>query len=204
MNRTLFFPAFLVLGLMAIASAQPAAQPGKIGIIDMQGALGSTQEGQKLFGDLQARYEPRRKELEKKQSEIAALQDQRTRGSNTMSQEAKDAIARDIDQRTKALNRETEDAQADYQQDTDKVLGELLQKVRVVIDKYSRDNGYSVILDVSQQQTPVVWAANTAIITDDIIALYDKNAPVAGAAAAPAAAKPPAATKPLVAPAKKP
>ncbi len=81
--------------------------------------------------------------------------------------------------RTKALNRETEDAQADYQQDTDKVLGELLQRVRVVIDKYSRDNGYSLILDVSSQQTPVVWAANTADITADIIALYDKNAPVA-------------------------
>lgn len=200
MNRTPFSAAFLVLGLIAIAGAQPAAQPNKVGIIDMQGALGSTQEGQKAFGELQARYEPRRKELEKKQSEIAALQDQRSRGSNTMSQEAKDAIARDIDQRTKALNRETEDAQADYQQDTDKVLGELLQKVRVVIDKYSRDNGYSLILDVSSQQTPVVWAANTSDITADIVALYDKNAPVAG----PAAAKPPAAPKPAVAPAKKP
>jgi len=202
-NRTLFFPAFLVLGLAVVASAQPAAQPNKVGIIDMQGALGATQEGQKTFAELQTRYAPRKKELEKKQSEIAALQDQRSRGSNTMSQEAKDTLARDIDQRTKALNRETEDAQADYQQDTDKVLGELLQKVRVVIDKYSRDNGYALILDVSSQQTPVVWAANTSDITADIIALYDKNAPVAGAAAVPAAAKPPAATKPLVAPAKK-
>lgn len=203
MNKTLFFPAFLVLGLTAVASAQPAAQPNKVGIIDMQGALGSTQEGQKAFGELQVRYEPRRKELEKKQSEIATLQDQRSRGSNTMSQEAKDALARDIDQKTKALNRETEDAQADYQQDTDKILGGLLQRVRVVIDKYSRDNGYSLILDVSSQQTPVVWAANTTDITADIIALYDKNAPAAAPAATPAAAKPPAATKPAVAPVKK-
>jgi len=191
-----------VLGFAAIASAQTAGQPNKVGIIDMQGALGSTQEGQKLFGELATRYDPRRKALEKRQSEITALQDQRSRGSNTMSQEAKDALARDIDQKTKALNRETEDAQADYQQDTDKVLGELLQKVRVVIDKYSRDNGYSLILDVSSQQTPVVWAANTADITADIIALYDKNSP---AAAAPAAAKPPAAApKPATSPAKKP
>lgn len=202
MNRTLFFPAFVVLGLTVVASAQPAAQPGKVGIIDMQGALGGTQEGQKLFGELQTRYEPKQKVLDKMQSEITALQDQRSRGSNTMSQEAKDSLARDIDQKTKAWNRAREDAQADYQQDTDKVLGELLQKVRVVIDKYSRDNGYSLILDVSSQQTPVVWAASTSEITADIIALYDKNAPVAGAATAPAAAKPPA-TKPAVAPVKK-
>jgi outer membrane protein len=173
----------------------------------MQGALGSTQEGQKLFGELQTRYEPRKKELEKKQSEITALQDQRSRGANTLSQEAKDALARDIDQRTKALNRETEDAQADYQQDTDKILGGLVQKVRVVVDKYARDNGYSVILDVGSQQTPVIWEANSANITADIIALYDKNAPAASPAAAPAAAKPSAAAAPkpaAVAPAKKP
>ena len=78
MNRTLFFPALVVLGFAAIASAQTAGQPNKVGIIDMQGALGSTQEGQKLFGELATRYDPRRKALEKRQSEITALQDQRS------------------------------------------------------------------------------------------------------------------------------
>ena len=64
-----------------------------------------------------------------------------------------------------------------------------------------------MILDVGSQQTPVIWEANSANITADIIALYDKNAPAASPAAAPAAAKPSAAAAPkpaAVAPAKKP
>jgi outer membrane protein len=204
-NRTLLSSAFIVLGLGVAASAQTAAQPSKVGVIDMEGALSATQEGQKAFTELQTRFEPRRKLLEKQRSDISALQDQRNRGGNTMSPEAKDAITRDIDQKTKVLNRDTEDAQADYQQETDKILAGLLQRMRVVIDKYARENGYSVILDVGAQQTPVVWITPSIDISNDVVALYDKNSPAAPATAAAApAAKPPASSKPAVPPAKKP
>jgi outer membrane protein len=201
-NKTLLSSAFIVLVFAVVASAQPASQPNKVGIINIQGALGSTQEGQKALADLQTRYAPKQKELEAKRSEIAALSDQLSRGSNTMSPEAKESLTRDIDQRTKALNRATEDAQADYQQDMDKILQGLYQRLYAVIDKYSRDNGYSLILDVGSQQTPVVWWANATDISNDIVALYDKNTPAAAPAAAPPAVKPVAPSKPAVAPAK--
>lgn len=204
MNRTLLSSAFVLLGLGVAASAQTAAQPSKVGVIDMEGALSATQEGQKAFTELQTRFEPRRKQLEKQRSDISALQDQRNRGGNTMSPEAKESITRDIDQKTKVLNRDTEDAQADYQQEVDKILADLLQRMRVVIDKYARENGYSVILDVGGQQTPVVWITPAIDITNDVVALYDKNSPAAPAAAAAPAVKPTPLPKPAVSPAKKP
>jgi outer membrane protein len=203
-NRTLLSSAFVLLGLGVAASAQTAAQPSKVGVIDMEGALSATQEGQKAFTELQTRFEPRRKQLEKQRSDISALQDQRNRGGNTMSPEAKESITRDIDQKTKVLNRDTEDAQADYQQEVDKILADLLQRMRVVIDKYARENGYSVILDVGGQQTPVVWITPAIDITNDVVALYDKNSPAAPAAAAAPAVKPTPLPKPAVSPAKKP
>ena len=64
----------------------------------------------------------------------------------------------------------------------------------VVIDKYARDNGYTLILDVSSPQTPVLYASNTIDITKDIIELYDK---ASASAPAPAPAKPAAAPAPL-------
>jgi len=119
-----------------------------------------------------------------------------------MSDEAKQTLTRDIDQKTKALNRETEDAQADFQQDQDRILQGVLERMQAVIDKYARDNGYSLILDISSQQSPVLYAATSIDITSDIIALYDKNSPVPGATpAAGTPAAPPA--KPPAAPAKK-
>ena len=70
------------------------------------------------------------------------------------------------------------------------------------------------MLDVSNQNTPVLYASNTVDITKDVIDLYDKTVftatPAAARPAAPAASKPaaapapkPAAAPPAAAPAKK-
>jgi outer membrane protein len=168
-----------------------------VGIIHIQNAIISTKDGQKAAAELNTRFQPKKAEVEKKQSSIAQLQDQLRKGSNTMSEEAKDKLMREIDQNTKALNREVEDDQAELDQEQGKVYQELGQRIMTVIDKFAKDNGYALILDVSSQQTPVLYATNSIDITQDIIALYDKNAPAASAAA-PAAktAAPPTVAKP--------
>ena len=58
------------------------------------------------------------------------------------------------------------------------------RKMIDILDKYSKENGYSVVLDTSAQNTPVIYAANTVDVTQDIIKLYDQSYPVKNAAAA--------------------
>jgi len=69
-----------------------------------------------------------------------------------------------------------------------------------VINKYSFDNGYAIIIDVSSQQSPVLYAANGIDISKDIVDLYDKSS--AASSAAPAATAP-VAPKPAAPPATK-
>ena len=192
----------IALGAAMLAQAQTGAPPQtKVGIIHIQNAIISTKDGQKAAADLTARFAPKKSELEKKQSTIAQLQDQLRKGSNTMSEEAKQKLMREIDQNTKALNRESEDDNAELDQEQNKIMQELGQRIMAVIDKYAKDNGYALILDVSSQQTPVLYATNSIDITQDIIALYDKNAPAASSAK-PVAPASPAAAKPAAAPPK--
>ncbi len=201
----LVFPA-LALGTAMLASAQTAPAQTKVGIIHIQNAIISTKDGQKAANELQTKFAPKKADLEKKQNLVAQLQDQLRKGSNTMSDDAKQKLMRDIDQNTKSLNRETEDDQAELDQEQNKIMQELGQRMMAVIDKYAKDNGFSLILDVSSPQTPVLYAANSIDITQDIIALYDKNSGAAAVSAAPgaAAAVPPAAAaKPAAPPAKK-
>ena len=63
------------------------------------------------------------------------------------------------------------------------MVSELGEKMMAVIDKYARDNGFVLILDVGAQQNPVLYASNSIDITSDIVALYDKNAPGAATGA---------------------
>jgi outer membrane protein len=182
-SRFTSLPA-LAFGATLLAVSPAGAQaPSKVGIINIQSAIVSTKDGQKAVGELQTRFfAPKKAELDKRQGEIQQAQEQLNRGSNTMAEEARQKLMRDIDQKTKALNRATEDAQAELDQEQQKIMQDLGQKMMAVIDKYAKDNGYVMILDVSAPNTPVLYAANTIDITADIIALYDKNPPMPGAA----------------------
>lgn len=192
----------LLLALAPVAWTQAASPPAKVGVIHFEGAISSTQQGQKALEELQQRYEPQRKEIEKRQNEINALREQLIKSSSTMSDEARQKLNDEIAEKTRKLNRDFEDAQQDYQQDLDKILQEFYAKMRVVVDRYAKDNGYTLILDIGSPQSPVVYVAEAADITNDIVALFDKFNPVTGAAAPTPAATPAAPAKPAASPAK--
>src|SRR5262249_50776744 len=151
----LMFPAF-ALGFAALAHAQAA--PTKVAIINVQQAILQTKDGQKASADLQAKFMPRRQQLDKKQADIQAQQEQMKKGSATMSDEAKQKLTREIDSNTKSLQRDGEDFEADVNQEEGKIMQDLGQKLMDVVIKYATQNGYAMVLDVSNQQTPVLWA----------------------------------------------
>ena len=53
-----------------------------------------------------------------------------------------------------------------------------------VIDKYSKENGYQIVMDISNPQSPILYAVNEVNITAAIITAYDAAHPVSGAAPA--------------------
>ena len=181
----MMWPAALAFSAISVFGQGPGT---KVGVVNIQAALVATKEGQKAASELEGKRAPKTKDLEKKQSEIRTLQDSLNRGGNAMSEQAKAELVRSIDTKTKSFNRELDDAQAEWDQEQQKILQDLGQKMMAIIDKYAKDNGYTVILDVSNPQTPVLYASNTIDITKDIVDLYDKNAaslpPTTGAAAA--------------------
>ena len=199
----------------AYAQAPAAAATGtKVGVIQIQSALAATKEGQKAAAEMETKFAPRKKELEGKQAELNDLKDKLQKGGLTLSDNAKDDLTRSIDAKTKSYNRDIEDAQAELEAEQQKIVNVLGQKMMQVVDKYAQTNGYSVVLDVSNQNTPVLYASNSVDITKEVIDLYDKTvftpapastAPAArpaqvGAAPAPRPAAAPVA-RPAVAPA---
>lgn len=182
-----------ILGLALASTAAMLAQapPTKIGVINIQQTVLSTKDGQKATQDLQAKFDPRRKDIERKQSEIQQLQDSFRKTQNTASEEQRTKLARDIDQKQMALKRDMEDAQADFEQERERAYNELGGRLLQVIDKYARDNSYTLILDVSSPQTPVLYMANGTDITAEIVKMYDANAPAAApSSGAPAGGAP--------------
>ncbi len=188
MKKNLVVFSALAVGFAAFSHAQaqaPAAVPTKVATIQVQTAILSTVDGKKAQNELTNKFNPRKQALEKKQSDIVGLQDQLKKGSATMNQDTRDKLARDIDSGQKSLQRDGEDFEADVQQEEGKIMQDLGQKMMDVIVKYATQQGFAMVIDVSSQQTPVLWADPAVDITQEIVKLYDQAHP-GGAAAVPA------------------
>jgi outer membrane protein len=188
-------------------AAAPAAQAGsKVGVINIQAAIASTAEGKQAAAELQSQFTPRMNELQGLQKQIEDLRNRLQNGQSTLSDEEKARLTREGDQSTRAYQRKQQELQDDTNDAQQEVVNRIGRKLVDILNKYSKENGYSVVLDDSSQQTPVIYAANQIDVTQDIIRLYDQSYPVknapGGAPAAPRATPPrpapatPAAPKP--------
>src|SRR5271166_636937 len=215
MKRTFASIVLLVLVSMASlaqtgsATPSPAAstpattinQSGvKVGVIDMQGAIAGSNEGQRDFEALAKKFEPRRLELQKLNTDIEDLKKQLNTQGDKMNAEAHEALVKSIETKTKTLQRSAEDAQNEFQQQQNEVAGKILQKLAPVITKYVTDNGYGLLIDASTPwpQGPVVVATQAVDITKAVVDAYNIQSGVPAPAKSATTTPRPATTTPGV------
>ena len=182
------------------AQATPApgtAGPGsgKVGVISIRQAIVATAEGKQASAELQSQFAPRQTELENMNKQVNDLRQRLAACEGKCSQ---DQIAT-LTQQGQRVAAQIERKQNEYQEDVNAAQGEVIdrigRKMVDVLDKYARENGYSVILDSSSQNTPILYASTSVDVTQDIVRLFDSQYPVK--TSAPAQQKPapkPAAT----------
>jgi outer membrane protein len=181
------------------APAAPAATaapvgPAKIAVIAFQVAVAKTNEGQRNFADLQKKYLPRENELKTRNDEIESLTKQLQTQGASLSEAARATQARTIDEKKKKLDRDAEDLRNEGGQEAQQMYNTLASKVYDVLSSYAQQQGYTLVLDFSQQQNPILFALPSTDITAPVVEAYNVKsgvpAPPPSAAAAPAAPKP--------------
>jgi len=181
----------------AAPAAAPAAVPAKIAVVAFQLAVAQTNEGQRDFADIQKKYAPKEAALKTLSDEVDSLTKQLQAQGSTLSPADQANKAKVIDEKKKQLDRDSEDARNDFQQDIQDMYNALASKVYDVMQSYAEQQGFTLILDISQQQSPVLFSANGTNITKQVIDAYNLKSGVPAPPAQPAAAAPkPAAPKP--------
>jgi len=163
------------------APARPAAAapaPTRVAVVNIQVAIASTDEGKQAASELEARFAPRRTELENLNKQIQDLQDRLQNGERTLSDQEKARLQREGARLSRTLQRKQEELSEDYQDARDEVVNRIANKMMQVIDRYARENGFGIVLDTSAQTTSVLYASNAVDITQDIVRLYNQTYPV--------------------------
>jgi Skp family chaperone for outer membrane proteins len=192
--RALTLTLALALGASSAARAQaPAPGPAsgvKVGIVSIQDAIANTNEGKKELEALQQKFSPRQAALQSQNDEVENLKKQLQAQGDKLSDEERNSRIRAATEKQKSLQRNYEDFQNEVQQAEQEILNRLGKKMLDVLEKYAKDNGYAVVMDVSSPQTPVLYAHPGTNITKGLIEAYNAASPAAAPSPKPAAPRP--------------
>ncbi len=172
------------------------AIPAKIALIAFEQAVFATNEGQKAVQDVQKKYEPKKTQIDTLAAEIDTLKKQLSSLPATATAEDRATKQRAIDTKDKELQRQAEDAQTAYNADLQDAYAKVAQKFSVTLKNYVATNGYTLLIDVSNQQSAVMWALPNTDVTEATVQAYNTASGVA--APAPSA---PSANRPATSPA---
>jgi outer membrane protein len=192
-TRVLTLTLVMILGVSAARAQAPAAtSPGgnKVGIVSIQDAIANTNEGKKEMEALQQKFAPRQAALQSQNDELENLKKQLQAQGDKLSDEERNNRVRSATEKQKTLQRNAEDFQNEVQTAEQEILNRLGKKMLDVLEKYARDNGYAVVMDVSAPQTPVLYANPGTNITKPLIEAYNAASPVAAPSPKPAASNP--------------
>lgn len=204
--------ALLLLSVSGLPSwaqggASGSAAPSiKIGLLNVRGAIVGTAEGKQASAQMQSQFAAQQTELQNLQNQIQDLQTRLANGARTLSEEEKARLQRQGQYLVSQSQRKQDDLNEAVNLAQTDIFESIGAKLSDVVDKYGRDNNFSVILDMSAQGTPVIYNAMQLDVTEEIVRLYDQAHPMkAGApAAAPASAAPGQPARPAAPPAAAP
>ena len=216
MNRSLPFALVLAAaactpGLLAQTTAAPAAPaaapaatvpqaiPAKVAVIAFTAAVVNTNEGQRAVADIQKKYAPQKTKIDGSAAEITSLRQQLQALPASTPDEERASREKTLDAKEKQLQLDEETASNSYQGDLQQAYGKVAQKVGQTAVKYSQDNGFTMLLNVTNEQqapSPILWFAQMTDITQAVVNAYNASsgvAPPPPSAPAPARRTPPAA-----------
>jgi len=205
MTRSKLFLLTTIVATIAAAPAVLRAQNSKVAAVDFERAVVQCAEGKKASEKFNTAVQAKQTELAQRQKDIDDGTKKLQNGARTLSDAAKADLQKDIDKKTTDLQRLNEDAQKELETMRDELLRPIAQKATALLNAMAEQQGYTMVVDVSNPQSNVVFVNPKFEITEELIKRIDAEAgkaPAASEAPKPGGTAPGAnATRPPAAPA---
>ncbi len=161
--------------LFVVFAAIPAVA-GNVGFLDTERAIKTVKEGQRQYQALDAWANQRADEVESKQQRVTELTQRLNAQRNVASADAIRQLEEDLLQAQRDLEDVGRALQRDFEAKKMELLARVATRVRDVAGEYAAANGFDAIFVFESQ--PLVYVAESAVITDAVIRLYDERFPV--------------------------
>ena len=171
--RGLFKYAFVLFCVLIFSVHLSHAENVMIGYVDFNKALNEVGDGKKARQKLKNEFQEKQERLDKLQSGLKKEKDDLDRDRLLLSAET---LASREEQYRKKFN-ELQDSLVTFKRDIStketELTNQILERLRSVVRDIGRENGYSVILEKSQDI--VLYAPDANDLTERVIGKYDRE-----------------------------
>ncbi len=161
----------LALALFIYAVSPAFAAEAKIGYVDLQKALNTSEAGKAAKEKIAKTVKDYEGTVDARQKELRRLKEELEKQAMLLSEEARAAKEREYQQKLRDFQRFTKDIQDELQQKDADFTRQILEELLKVIREVGEKEGFTLILE--QTESSILFADPKVDLTDRIIKAYD-------------------------------
>lgn len=175
-RRWLVAVAWLLLagwgvGFGATTSSAQGVNGTRVGFVDIQRVLARSAAGMAAREQLEKEKAVMQKQVDSQRTELEQLRDEIEKKGQLLSADARREKQEVLERKVRDARRLVDDLQATLQKKEEAMLSKVLQDLGGLIQKVSKDKGYTLVLE--RQRSSILYASAEADITEDVIRAYD-------------------------------
>lgn len=162
----------LLFAAAALLASGAHAAEMKIGFVDMQKAVQSTDSGKKAKKDLEGEFEKKKKELQAKEGDLKKMGEDLEKKKSVLSEEALAKKQSEFQEEMMKYREVVGKSQMDLQKKERDLTQPILDKMRRTIEKVAKEKGYSMVLE---NNAIVLFASKDNDLTDEVVKAFEKE-----------------------------
>ncbi|MEK6815325.1 MAG: OmpH family outer membrane protein [Nitrospirota bacterium] len=184
-KRTGLIAAWMAAGLLLLG-AEPAAAEFKLGIVDVQRAVLTSDEGKKAKESFQSLLEAKRKTLDDRKAGVDKLRKEIEGQAKILKEDARKQKEERLEKEIRDFERLVKDTQGELRKKEIELQNKIVKEVLAAVAKIGEEEKFDVILELNEAR--ILFAPSKADITAKVIERVNGKKPASAPAPAP---KPP-------------
>jgi outer membrane protein len=175
MYRRLLLGLLLLAAVVVVAPAAHAqgAAGLRVGVVNIDEAINTSQAGERSKKILQAAQAQKRSELQAQEQELKTLQEE-LQGNIMLSQEAKAQRTQELQNKQQELRAAVQQAQRELAEQERSLTNSMIAEIRTIVELVAKEEGLDFVLEQSAARVILFARIKFIDVTDKVIERYNK------------------------------
>ena len=165
MNKLATFT--FVLSALTLNASFARADDSKIGVVDMQKAIQSSEAGKKAKSELEGAFNKKKKELDEQGAALKKQQEEFQKKQAALSDSAKRDQGSKLQEKMMKYQELLQKSNVEIQKKEQEMSEPIIKQIRAKVAELAKKHGFSVVLE--KNENIVIYNESSVEITDEVI-----------------------------------